>query len=87
MKGKGICGMLMSLLLQYGFRELKLPMLELNVFDWNTAAIKCYEKAGLARNFNKTMEMEINGRTWIAFNMYIDKHYYELISQNSNVQS
>jgi len=87
MKGKGICGMLMSLLLQYGFRELKLPMLELNVFDWNTAAIKCYEKAGLARNFNKTMEMEINGRTWIAFNMFINKHSYERILQNSNVQS
>ena len=87
MKGKGICGMLMSLLLQYGFHELNLPMLELNVFDWNTAAIKCYEKAGLARNFNKTMEMEINGRTWIAFNMFINKHSYERISQNSNVQS
>ena len=87
MKGKGICGMLMSLLLQYGFHELNLPMLELNVFDWNTAAIKCYEKAGLARNFNKTMEMEINGRTWIAFNMFINKHSYERILQNSNVQS
>ena len=84
MKGKGICGQLMSLLLQYGFYELKSPMLELNVFDWNVAAVKCYEKAGLVRNLNKTMEMEINGRTWTAFNMYIDKQSYDSTSQNSN---
>ena len=83
MKGKGICAPLMKLLLQYGFNHLHLPMLELNVFDWNTAAIKCYEKAGLKKNPGKTMEMDIKGRTWTAFNMSIDKQTYEHILRNA----
>lgn len=77
MKGKGLCGQIMNLLLEYGFNILKQPMLELNVFDWNTAAIRCYEKAGLTKNMDKTMEFEINGKNWIAFNMSIDKLSYE----------
>ena len=78
MKGKGICGMLMSLLLQYGFRELKLPMLELNVFDWNTAAIRCYEKAGFVIEHGNTHERKINGQTWIALNMTIEKQKWKM---------
>ncbi len=85
MKGKGICGQLMTLLLRYGFNELNLPAIELNVFDWNASAIKCYEKAGLTKNINKTMEMQMNGQTWIAFNMSIDKQSYAEISENNKI--
>jgi RimJ/RimL family protein N-acetyltransferase len=77
MKGKGLCSQLMSLLLDYGFNVLNQPVIELNVFDWNTVAIRCYERAGLKKNRDKTMEFEINGGTWIAFNMSIDKPTYE----------
>ena len=77
MKGKGLCSHLMKLLLDYGFNVLKQPVIELNVFDWNTAAIRCYEKAGLKKNNDKTMEFESNGEKWIAFNMSIDKETYE----------
>ena len=73
MKGKGICGILMSLLLQYGFHELNLPMLELNVFDWNTAAIKCYEKCGFEINPHKSVTRQVNGQTWKGLNMEINK--------------
>lgn len=77
MKGKGLCGQIMNLLLDYGFNTLNQPVLELNVFDWNTAATRCYENAGLRKNMDKTMEFEINGKKWIAFNMSIDKLSYE----------
>lgn len=77
MKGKRLCGQIMNLLLEYGFNTLNQPVLELNVFDWNAAAIRCYEKAGLRKNIDKTMEFEINGKKWIAFNMSIDKLSYE----------
>lgn len=82
MKGKGLCTRLMNLLLEYGFNVLDQPMIELNVFDWNTVAIRCYEKAGLRKNIDRTMEFEINGRKWIAFNMSIDKLSFE---QNKNL--
>ena len=78
MKGKGLCGQIIQLLLEYGFNKLKQSLIELNVFDWNTVAIRCYEKAGFSKNPEKTMEFEINnGIKWIAFNMTIDKKTYE----------
>ena len=86
MKGKGLCNPLMKLLLDYGFNILKQPVIELNVFDWNTAAIRCYEKAGLKKNNDKTMEFESNGEKWIAFNMSIDRKTYEQNKMTSATQ-
>lgn len=76
MLGKGLCSLLMKLLLDYGFDVLGQPVVELNVFDWNITAIRCYEKAGLVKNPDKTMEFETNSEKWIAFNMSIDKQTY-----------
>ncbi|HET6994769.1 MAG TPA: GNAT family protein [Chitinophagaceae bacterium] len=77
MKGKGLCGPLMDLLLDYGFNILKQPVIELNVFEWNEVAIRCYERAGFKKNRDKTMEFESNGEKWVAFNMSIDKLSYD----------
>lgn len=78
MQGKGLCAPIIRLLLAYGFNELNQPIIELNVFDWNANAIRCYERAGFTKNTNKTMEFEVaNGKKWIAFNMSIDKKTYE----------
>ncbi len=33
-------------LLDIAFIDLKQSKVELNVFDWNISAIKCYDKAG-----------------------------------------
>lgn len=77
MKGKGLCHLLITLLLDYGFNILNQHKIELNVFDWNVAAIRCYEKAGLTKNADKTMAFETNGENWIAFNMSIDRKTYE----------
>ncbi|HEV8282670.1 MAG TPA: GNAT family protein [Chitinophagaceae bacterium] len=82
MKGKGLCSQLINLLLEYGFNILNQPLIELYVFDWNAAAIRCYEKAGLRKNMNRIMEFEINDQKWIAFNMSIDKLSFE---QNKNL--
>lgn len=78
MKGKGLCSEIIKLLLEYGFNILHRQEIELNVFDWNVAAIRCYEKAGFKKNPGKTMEFEVNkGNRWTAINMTIDKHYFE----------
>ena len=77
MKGKGICRQVMDLLLDYGFNVMKQELIELNVFTWNAPAIRCYEKAGLIKNLEKTMEFDTNGEKWIAFNMSIDRENYE----------
>lgn len=83
MKGKGLCRQIIKLLLEYGFNNLNQSTIELNVFDWNTAAIRCYEKAGFRKNPDKTMGFEVdNGKKWIAFNMSIEKNVYESLSNN-----
>lgn len=79
MKGKGLCKQLINLLLDYGFNILHQPLIELNVFDWNAAAIRCYESAGLTRDPDKTMEFDMDGKKWIAFNMCISKLAYDQI--------
>jgi len=76
MKGKGICNQLMNLLLDHGFNVMNQPRIELNVFTWNVPAIRCYEKAGLIKNLEKTMEFESNGEKWTALNMSIDRKNY-----------
>ena len=77
MKGKGLCSQVIAMLLDYGFNKLDQTEIELNVFDWNTAAIRCYEKSGFKKNAGKTMEFDTDGGKWIAFNMTIDKKTYE----------
>ena len=78
MKGKGLCGPIIQLLLEYGFNVLEQPLIELNVFDWNHVAIRCYEKAGFKKNPDKTMEFQLDGKEkWIAFNMIIDRLTYQ----------
>lgn len=68
-RGKGYGQALVQLLLHYCFNELNLDMAELNVFEWNLSAIKCYEKAGFSVIPDKTFERKINGKIWTAINM------------------
>jgi RimJ/RimL family protein N-acetyltransferase len=76
-RGKGLCSQIIRLLLDHTFYKLENPLVELNVFDWNTGAIKCYEKAGFTINPDKVLERKINGNIWKALNMTIDKQKYE----------
>jgi RimJ/RimL family protein N-acetyltransferase len=72
-RGKGIGQSIVHLLLEMAFQELSYTKAELNVFDWNQAAIRCYEKAGFEINENKKSVRNVNGKTWVTLNMYLDK--------------
>jgi RimJ/RimL family protein N-acetyltransferase len=76
-RGKGLCRQIMNLLLDQAFNKFKKEIVELNVFDWNIGAIKCYEKAGFKINPDKRLERKVNDKTWIALNMTIDRLRYE----------
>ncbi|ANE51451.1 GNAT family N-acetyltransferase [Flavisolibacter tropicus] len=79
LRGKGIGLQIVSLLLTYCFEVLQQTDVALNVFDWNTSAIKCYEKAGFQINPDKKAERKVNGQTWIALNMTISKQTWMLL--------
>lgn len=76
-RGRGIGKQIVKDLLKISFNELKVEHAELNVFDWNTDAIKCYEKVGFSINPGKIYQREIKGETWTAINMVVDKDSWE----------
>jgi len=77
-RGQGIGQQIINELLNISFVNLEKENVELNVYDWNTRAIKCYEKVGFAVNPNKTFESEMNGDVWTAINMTIEKDGWKL---------
>lgn len=70
-RGKGLGTEMVQQLLQIAFGELQAKEATLNVFDWNTAAIRCYEKLGFTINPGKEKLREVNGKTWMAINMSV----------------
>ena len=66
--GKGYGTEALQLFVKNVFTELPVDTLELNVFDFNKAAIRCYQKTG----FIKTGEV-IRPNGWIAVNMEIGR--------------
>ncbi len=49
LRGKGHGEALVRALVRFAFEELDLHRLELGVFDFNQAAIRCYERVGFVR--------------------------------------
>ena len=45
-KGKGYCKDMINAVIRIGFEDLKLHRISLGVYDFNQAALKCYQAAG-----------------------------------------
>ena len=76
-RGKGLGQQIVNLLLNFIFFDLYKTKVELNVFDWNIGAIKCYEKVGFVINAGKKSERKIKNEIWTAINMTIDKSKWQ----------
>lgn len=72
-RGKGIGEKIINKLVEYCFEKLEVEKVELNVYDWNKSAIRCYEKSGFEINPNKITQIEVKGNTWISLNMILNK--------------
>lgn len=81
-RGKGLGQEIVKQLLAITFLQLSAISAELNVFDWNIAAIKCYEKVGFTDNPSKAFNREINGKIWKAINMKIGKEKWKDLLTN-----
>jgi RimJ/RimL family protein N-acetyltransferase len=71
-RGKGIGEQMVILLLQFISENRKERNVELNVFDFNIGAQKCYEKVGFVINPDKKLIREVEGKTWTALNMVLN---------------
>jgi RimJ/RimL family protein N-acetyltransferase len=72
-RGKGYGQQIIKMLMQTCFKQVKVKEIELNVFDWNIAAINCYEKVGFKINSSKNKITRFNNKEWLAINMTFSK--------------
>jgi RimJ/RimL family protein N-acetyltransferase len=69
--GKGYGTDAMRIILRYAFTELNLHRVTLGVFEYNSRAIKSYEKAGFVVEGRVRQEMAREGRRWDVLYMGI----------------
>lgn len=67
-QGKGYGQVALNKVVEYAFEELELQSINLGVFDYNTGAIRCYEKVG----FKKVGEYK-HPMGWLGYTMEIKK--------------
>lgn len=68
-RGKGLGQELITQLVSFSIKNLRASSVELNVYDWNTPAIRCYEKVGFVIVPEKYTTITVKGNTWISLNM------------------
>jgi len=73
LRGQGMGEQIIRSLVALFFIDPRVNEVDLNVFDWNTAAIKCYEKVGFRINFKNTEVMNVNGNVWTKLNMVLKR--------------
>ncbi|PWH87003.1 GNAT family N-acetyltransferase [Brumimicrobium oceani] len=77
LRGKGIGEQIVRKMLDLLFSDSKVKAADLNVFSWNKAAIKCYEKVGFRIIHEHTDQMNVNGKDWTRLNMLLERHDYD----------
>jgi RimJ/RimL family protein N-acetyltransferase len=69
--GRGFGTDAMRLILRYGFMELGLHRVTLDVFEYNPRAIRSYEKAGFRVEGHQRQVLNRNGKRWNVIEMGI----------------
>jgi len=80
-RGKGIGYLMVSELLKIAFEQLNLHRVSLGVFDFNTSAIACYEKAGFKKEGLLRECRKIGNQYWSLWEMSILAHEWQGITK------
>jgi len=70
-QGRGYCRQMVSAVLKIGFEQLNLHRICLGVYDFNKAAISCYQKAGLVIEGTNRDCLLFKGQWWNLVEMSI----------------
>jgi len=73
LRGQGIGEEIVRRLVEFSFDKLDALTIELNVYEWNTSAIKCYEKVGFVVNPLISNTTKFKNHDWTSLNMILDK--------------
>lgn len=68
-RGKGLGKMIVKKMIDFCNEQLNIYSINLNVFDWNISAIKCYEKMGFVKSHSNEKPVFVKGEKWLSVNM------------------
>ena len=72
-RGQGWGKHMVQQLLNVAFAMPEVQQVRLNVFDWNTPAIRCYQRLGFVLNAGPAKTVQVAGETWQSVSMTCDK--------------
>jgi RimJ/RimL family protein N-acetyltransferase len=72
-RGKKIGEQIVMKMTELFFEDETTKKIDLNVFDWNKSAIKCYENVGFEIKHEKTTLMKVGNKTWTRLNMELER--------------
>lgn len=78
-RGQGICTEAVRLALRAGFGELGLRRIDLRVYSFNAAALRCYEKAGFVREGLLRQSVRVGEQVWDTALYAILREEWEII--------
>lgn len=83
-RGKGYGTLLTKLLTGWIFDNLQVSFVDLNVYDFNTSAIKSYENVGFKIvGINETTTL-VSNENWTSYKMRVDReNFHEKIQQKT----
>ena len=81
--GKGYCKQMIQAILKIGFEEMHLHRIELGVYDFNTAAIKCYQNAGMTIEGISRDCLLNKDKYWSLVNMSILESEWRKLQENN----
>ncbi|PKH12062.1 GNAT family N-acetyltransferase [Planomicrobium sp. MB-3u-38] len=82
-KGKGFCCQMIQQVLKIAFDELNLHRVTLGVFDFNKAAIACYEKAGFQKEGLMRDHQKFGDDYWSLWEMGILEDEWREITERA----
>ena len=74
LRGKGVGPQMLKELIEVGFGQFGLHRIDLLVFDFNQAAIRCYEKVGFRKEGHIRESRKIGNEYWSLYQMSILEH-------------
>ena len=72
-RGQGWGRKMVQQLLDVAFAMPEVQQIRLNVFDWNTSAIRCYQSLGFVLSAGPAKTVQVAGETWQSVSMVCDK--------------
>ncbi len=70
-RGRGWGEQIIRALVDVSRQKYDAKTVELNVYNWNKGAMRCYEKVGFVENPEGQWTTRVDGQTWTAVNMVL----------------